>query len=171
MKTLPLFFCLTFLFSCSNENRIIPQQKKSEATELDTALKSITKPISDTTIAAKTPISTTSLPKKQKIKPRLSYGRESDGCSNDNLNGKAILVQLDLNSSVLLSYPDTIIQYLKSYYNNLEHFFPRSIADDFEHGISTERISYPKLNFIVELYENEYAAKPYKTVQQSISKE
>lgn len=113
-------------------------------------------------------------PKKEfnkSVPERISMSRITEGVNDSKMNGEPILIQEDLKESVVKEHPDTIRHLLKSYYLNAERLFPRSIADNFEAGISTERISYPKLNFVIEIFENEYAKKPYKTIRHSVRKE
>ena len=100
--------------------------------------------------------------------PQIRLG---EGVSDAKLNGEQILLQEELSEKILLKNPDTIKYYLKQIYLGQEQNFPRSIADDFEHGISKEYISYPKLNFKVELFEDQYAKKPYKILGFSVRKE
>lgn len=103
---------------------------------------------------------------------RQERGQKSiQGFSDANLNGETILVQMELSESLLAAHPDTIKNYLKGVYMGQERNFPRSIADNFEQGISTEYISYTKLNYRVELFENEYSRKPYKIIGYSVRKE
>ncbi len=96
------------------------------------------------------------------IKP--IYIRESEiATSNAKFNGEAVVIEMEIPASVLKAHPDTLKKEVRQNYANSERFFPRSIADDFQKGISTEQISYPHLNYTVRVYENEFAAKPYTT--------
>jgi len=104
------------------------------------------------------------------IKPEQQE-RSLVGVSDNKLNGQPILIQLELAEKVLADNPDTIKNYLKAFYLNQEQNFPRSIADNFEQGVSIERIHYPKLNFIAEVYKNEYEKKPYEVLRYSLRKE
>jgi hypothetical protein len=104
--------------------------------------------------------------KKQevKVKNKEVFLRFGEQCSDEKFNGAPIVLQENLSKSILNNNPDTIKNYLKRFYQGQERLFPRSIADNFEKGTSKEFISYPKLNFRVELFENEYAKNPYKVL-------
>lgn len=104
------------------------------------------------------------------VNVRIPQVRITEGINDSKLNGEPIHIQQDLQKTAITDHPDTITKILKSYYNNNERQFPRSIEDNFEAGISTERVSYPKLNFVIELFENEYAKNPYKTIRHSVRK-
>ena len=97
--------------------------------------------------------------------------REYEGLSDAKFNGEPMLIQLELSEKVLAAHPDTIKNHLRREYLNQERNFPRSIADNFEKGISTERIYYPKLNYRVELFKNEYEKKPFQVLVYSVRKE
>jgi hypothetical protein len=84
--------------------------------------------------------------------------------SDDKFNGQPVLLQFEMSSDALLAHPDTLKQEIRNTYMASERFFPRYIADNFEKGISTENIAYPKLNFSIELFRDSYAEKPYKVV-------
>lgn len=101
---------------------------------------------------------------------RVPLKRESEGVSDAKLNGEPILLQEELSKKILVSNPDTIKNYLKKLYMGQEQNFPRSIADNFEQGKSTEYISYPRLNYRVELFEDEYSKKPYSILGYSVRK-
>ena len=88
----------------------------------------------------------------------------------NNLNGGPVNMELDLPQKVLIENPDTIKSYLKMVYLGQEGNFPRSIADNFEKGISTERISYPKIIYSIKIYDDAYAKKPYKVIAYTVSK-
>ncbi len=77
-------------------------------------------------------------------------------------NGKPMVQQYDLKSSLLQSVPDTLKRLALESYASYKSFFPRSISDDFENGISTEHVHYPpRLVFEFQLFENEFQGKPY----------
>jgi len=97
--------------------------------------------------------------------------RVSDQVSDAKFNGEKILLQEELTEKIFLVNPDTIKRFLKKQYLNQLRNFPRSIADNFEQGISTEHISYPKLNYRVELFKDIYSQKPYKILEYSARKE
>lgn len=97
--------------------------------------------------------------------------RTSERVTDNKLNGESILIQMELMSKVLTYNPDTMRNYVKALYLGQERSFPRSIADNFEQGISTERISYPRLNYAIEMYEDAYARKPYSILRYSVRSE
>jgi hypothetical protein len=101
-------------------------------------------------------------PKKNKkqIQTRLSEIAASD----HKFNGEPVLIQLTIAPELLQKHPDTLKQEVRSAYKSSERFFPRSIADNFEAGISTEQISYPRVSFSLELFTDDYSEKPYQTM-------
>lgn len=112
--------------------------------------------------------------KKQEVKAKvenkevfLRFGEQS---SDEKFNGAPIVLQENLSKAIFKNNPDTIKNYLKGFYLGQEMLFPRSVADNFEKGTSKEYISYPKLNFRVELFENQYAKNPYKVLSHSARK-
>jgi len=172
-RTLILFFCFSFLLvACDNADTKI-KVPNTEATDIirpqrdkldiDTDKLQIEKPDSLKDIPHK-------VVSKLQIKrePQIRVGER---VSDAKLNGEQILLQEELSEKILLSNPDTIKYFLKEQYLGQERNFPRSIADNFEKGISTEYISYPKLNYRVELFEDEYSKKPYKILEYSVRKE
>ncbi|MBL0339845.1 MAG: hypothetical protein IPP71_02380 [Bacteroidetes bacterium] len=50
--------------------------------------------------------------------------RTQEGVSDANLNGKAILIQLDVSKNIYIKYPDTIIGFLNQYYTSQSPTFP-----------------------------------------------
>ncbi len=169
LQTLILFFCFAFLLvACNNadtksKEATVISQPQMDKLGIDTNKLQIEKPDS----LKETPHKEVS---KLQIK-REPQIRESEGVSDAKLNGEPILLQEELSVNILASNPDTIKNYLKGVYLGQERNFPRSIADNFEQGISTEYISYPKLNYRVELFEDEYSKKPYKILAYSVRKE
>jgi hypothetical protein len=101
---------------------------------------------------------------KAKVKSKEVFLRFGEQSSDEKFNGVPIVLQENLSKSILKNNPDTIKNYLKRFYQGQEMLFPRSVADNFEKGTSKEFISYPKLNFRVELFENEYSKNPYKVL-------
>jgi hypothetical protein len=101
---------------------------------------------------------------KAKVKSKEVFIRFGEQCSDEKFNGAPIVLQENLSKAIFKNNPDTIKNYLKRFYQGQERLFPRSIADNFEKGTSKEYISYPKLNFRVELFENEYSKNPYKVL-------
>jgi hypothetical protein len=167
MRVILLFACFCFL-ACRNtdmaesESNIVSsssiiQNEKSTPGKDSAIIDSITS-IPETKVSAKGINQTPVL-------------RTQDRVSDENLNGKSILIQLDLSKNIYFRNPDTIISFLNQYYSSQEQYFPRAIADDLEHGVSTEHIHFPTLKFVVELFENKYETKPYKIVNHTIFNE
>ncbi len=103
---------------------------------------------------------------KRKNKPKqdsenMLFSRAEEYPTDDNFNGKPLLIELVLPSKAIKICKDTLQKIAKERYVIYERSFPRSIADDFEHGISTEHISYPRLKFNFQLFESEKSIKPY----------
>jgi hypothetical protein len=96
---------------------------------------------------------------KEKSPPLLRY---SDSPDDENFNGKPMTQQEDISKNILEKHPDTLSKIAIARYKAFDNFFPKSIADNFEKGISTEHIYYPeKLIFRFELFENEVSWEPY----------
>ncbi len=171
MRTL-LFFLLALLFSCSdpdskkevNHNDSKPLSNSGDSLANLEPLKH--KPVRIDS-ADKMPLKSTG----SKGVSKTTNVRYFEGVNDDKLNGQPILIQMDLPESRYKKNTDTIQECLNGYYKMAERFFPRSIADDFEKGVSTEQIHYPTLHFKVELFENEFANKPYKVVERTIFNE
>lgn len=80
---------------------------------------------------------------------------------NKNFNGKPMTNQVEIPNEVLQFNEDTLSQIAITSYKSYTGFFPVSIADDFENSISTEIILYPELIFRFEVFEDQFASKPY----------
>ncbi|MEI6349258.1 MAG: hypothetical protein WCP69_15035 [Bacteroidota bacterium] len=139
-------------------------EKAVEATLSQNESKTKTDVIPSDTSSDKQPTKEKSVNRKslitQKAKNEI-FTRTEEGPNDDNFNGQPMTQQLDLASNVLKIFPDTLIHLAKARYSNYDRFFPRSIADNFVDGISTEHISYPNLVFRFQLFENKFAKKPY----------
>ncbi len=166
MKTsISLLFCFLAILSCRNSDKRL---EIVDPIDKDTVVQKVNPIVVDTSETR--PCITQPVDNKNRHERlQVSYVRYMEGVSDNKLNGEIIIIQMDLAKSEFDNNPDTIEHFLNDYYSRLEPYFPRSIADDFENGISTERIHYPTLSFTVELFENEFAAKPYKTVNKSIN--
>lgn len=81
------------------------------------------------------------------------------------------MLQEEMPQRLLNAHPDTVQAILKAHYCAQESRFPRSIADNFEQGISRETLAYPRLFYTLELYEDSYARKPYRVLVHSVGKE
>lgn len=83
-----------------------------------------------------------------------------------HFNGKPMTQQVELSKKRYETYPDTLSNLAIARYKTYDSFFPISIADNFEAGISTERIVYPKkLIFNFQLFEDDATSTPYITKQ------
>lgn len=83
--------------------------------------------------------------------------------SDANFNGEPMTQQEQIPKDILEKYPDTLSKLAITRYKTYDYFFPKSIADNFEEGISTTNIHYPEaLIFRFELFENKNANKPYQ---------
>lgn len=81
-----------------------------------------------------------------------------------NFNGKPMTQQEDISKKILEKFPDTLSNLAIERYKTYDYFFPKAIADNFEDGISTEMVMYPKkLIFRFQLFENGSASTPYVT--------
>lgn len=92
----------------------------------------------------------------------IEYTRFVQFPSDANWNGKPMVQQVELCSRILNNNPDTLSNLALMRYKTYDSYFPIAISDNFEEGISTEIIMYPeKLIFQFQVFENEFAAKPY----------
>lgn len=99
---------------------------------------------------------------RKNAETRESPIREIEFPSDNNFNGKPMTQQEDIPKEMLKEYPDTLSKLAIARYKTYAHFFPKSIADNFEEGISTEHTHYPeKLIFRFELFETKYSWMPY----------
>ena len=168
MKIIKLLIFSVFLFACTNtaDN---PEKEKTV--------------VKNSVIVEKIVVQVDSVVKKDSVVRfskktsaisgyrKKSFERINElGATNEKFNGEYVSIQENIPSEILTKYPDTIISIVKSNYLMSQNYFPRSIADDFINGISTERISYPKLNYKVELFNDKYSDKPYSTIIISVYK-
>lgn len=173
LKALILYFLIPLLIASCNSTDLKDVSTGHETTELNSSVAdSSTVDTSEFKIIISNSSKKTT--NKEVSKPQIKRQpqiRESEGVSDSKLNGEPILLQEELSAKILAGNPDTIKNYLKNLYIGQERNFPRSIADNFENGISTEHFSYPRLNYRVELFEDEYSKKPYKILGYSVRKE
>lgn len=169
MKPHLVLLCFSFfVLACSNNNTEQPPASS------DTVVQSAALPIAvsiDTIKPAVVKVEKPVVKQKPKTVSKQVQIRMGEIVSDAKLNGEPILMQEELLPETLSANPDRIKELIKSHYQNNERNFPRSIADNFEKGTSTERIHYPRLNYVVEVYKDQYATKPYKTLGYSASKE
>jgi len=102
-------------------------------------------------------------PSSKKVrKPRISYTRYYEFPGDANFNGKPMTQQIEMSKKVYDNSTDTLRKLAIDHYKSYDYYFPKAIADNFDEGISTEMVMYPKkLIFRFELFEDEFAAKPY----------
>lgn len=169
MKTALFFFCISFfVVACSNSST------EQHAVSADTTVQISALPLSvpvDTVKQVVVKVDTTVVkPKANSVNKQIQQ-RAGEIVSDAKLNGEPILMQEEILPETLSANPDMVKELVKSHYQNNERNFPRSIADNFEKGTSTERIHYPRLNYVVEVFKDRYATKPYKTLGYSARKE
>lgn len=97
-------------------------------------------------------------------KERAEYCRYEDGPGDSNFNGKPLTIQMEIHEDDYKLIPDTLLFIVKQKYQSWESYFPVSIADNFDEGISTEHIHYPELIVNFQLFEDGYAQSPYLIV-------
>lgn len=172
-RTLSLSFGFSLLLvSCSNtntklENESVPVSEINEPPKTKLNVDTNKLQIENTDSSKEAPQQKVARPP---IKREFQM-RTSEGVTDNKLNGEPILIQMELTPKVLANNPDTMRNYVKALYLGQQQNFPRSIADNFEQGISTERISYPRLNYAIEMYEDAYARKPYSILRYSVRSE
>ena len=169
MKIQLLLFCISFfVLACSNSNT--EQHSVSADTTVQISALPLSVPV-DTVKQVVVKVDTTVVkPKTNSVNKQIQQ-RAGEMLSDAKLNGEPILMQEELLPEILSANPDTVKELVKSHYQNNERNFPRSIADNFEKGTSTERIHYPRLNYVVEVFKDRYATKPYQTLGYSARKE
>lgn len=159
---------LVFVTSCNNSNieQYAITSKKVDSTKMmvnnDSLLQSdvefeIHKSDSHFTI-----IETIDQTQEKEKDERKNPTRYIEFPGDAHFNGKPMTQQENISNEILEEHPDTLSKLAIARYKTYDHFFPKSIADNFEDGISTEHIHYPeKLFFRFELFENESSRKPY----------
>ena len=166
MKNIFLLLFL-FLFSCNTENGkkcdefLEPNQSDNKTKVADTLNELIQNKeivIKNDTVAIASKMQLKSFQIKEEV---VDLVRMFSFPGDNNFNGKPLVEQIEISKMVLTESPDTLISMVKDMYNSFERYFPKSIADDFEHGISTEYTDYPKLIFSLEIFENSKSQKPY----------
>ncbi len=169
MKIQLLLFCISFfVVACSNSST--EQHSVSADTTVQISALPLSVPV-DTVKEVVVKVDATAVkPKANSVNKQIQQ-RAGEMVSDAKLNGEPILMQEELLPATLSANPDMVKEFVKSHYQNNERNFPRSIADNFEKGTSTERIHYPRLNYLVEVYKDRYATKPYKTFGYSVRKE
>jgi hypothetical protein len=158
IQTYSLVFLLMILSSCSNPHK----GKCFSGISLSYLLPALNRLVINDSLKIDLAKNITPTNANRFSKPIYIRGYEI-GASDAKFNGEAVVIEMDIPSAMLKAHPDTLKKEVRQNYANSERFFPRSIADDFVNGISTEHISYPQLNYAVKVYENEFAAKPYTT--------
>lgn len=97
-------------------------------------------------------------------KEKIELIRYEEGPGDDNINGKPLTVQIEIKQDYYKLIPDTLLLIVKQKYQSWESYFPVSIADNFEEGISTEHIHYPELIVNFQLFEDGFSERPYSIV-------
>lgn len=88
-----------------------------------------------------------------------------------NFNGKAMVQQEEIPRKVFEKFPDTLSCLAIERYKTYDYYFPKSIADNFEDGISVERVVYPNnLIFRFQLFEDESSLTPYITKEITVTR-
>jgi hypothetical protein len=88
--------------------------------------------------------------------------RYSEFPGDQNFNGAPLTQQETISKENLEKFPDTLNRLALERYKSYDPYYPKSIADNFEKGISIERIHYPaKLIFRFMVFENEWTETPY----------
>jgi hypothetical protein len=157
-----------FMTSCNNSNndQTIENRSETDSTHASQKKDTLIRTAKEKdTIKSDSQIKTVETNKKdqnknkEKSPPLLRF---SDFPDDENFNGKPMTQQEDIPKNILEKHPDTLSKIAIARYKTFDIFFPKSIADNFEKGISTEHIYYPqKLIFRFELFENEVSWKPY----------
>jgi hypothetical protein len=164
MKTIGLILLIPiFQISCSQKQDSNSIESPENTTLISSKKTSLLEP--DTTVLAndirlETSTSNKIIQKKNN-KPHETYLRMVAFPSDRHFNGEPLIWQQDLALEVITAHPDTLKELAKQLYSSFTHSFPVSISDNFEEGISTKHIHYPKLTFIFQVFENQYEAKYY----------
>jgi hypothetical protein len=103
------------------------------------------------------------------VKKKKSYTRYGTSPVFENYCGEPLLEQIELRKKVFEKSSDTVITYLKKLYNVYEPGFPKYFT--YCDPKSSEKYTGPVLNFSVELFEDEFAPKPYLVICFSLKKQ
>lgn len=165
MRILFLIPIALFLIISCNYNKqdvSLPETEQSDSIE---AINHSDTLINNNELSATLPSDTLAKPKEKKvIKPMTNDSpiRFIEFPGDANFNGKPMTQQEEIPKNILQKYPDTLFKLALARHKTYDHFFPKSVADNFEEMKSTERIIYPEvLIFRFELFENNNANKPY----------
>ena len=110
-------------------------------------------------------------PKKKTVQQKQSFARYIEFPSDNTFNGKPLTHQIEIAENVYKKFTDTLTNLALFNYKSYTNFFPKSISDNFEEGISTTHIHYPKkLIFRFQLFENEFSSSPYITKEITINR-
>jgi hypothetical protein len=170
---LSILFCFLIFWACENNDKKPNLENKPEKEKIDREFVINGNLEENDTLQTLDVVKNLkpTIAKQMHFEEPISFERFSEMFSDSKMNGEAIIIQMNMAQSVFDSNHDTIECIVNNYYGVMEPYFPRSIADDFESGTSTEHISYPTLNFCIELFENEYSLKPYRVINRIVSKE
>jgi hypothetical protein len=157
-----IFLLIAFLIYACNKNQKYQQTDFLIPSKYDTTNDSL-----DTIIIteAKKKVSQieTETNKTRQIKP-VPVARYVQYPGLAHCNGKALVHQLEMNKTILKNHADSLHKIAKLEYRGFEDYFPRSIADNFEEGISTEHIHYCDILFKFQVFEDEYSLNPHSEV-------
>lgn len=99
---------------------------------------------------------------QNRLKTEIEFDRYMQLPSDAHFNGWPMTQQLELSKSIIEMYPDTLKNLAMARYQTYDIYFPIEISDNFEKGVSTETVTYPKkLIFRFEIFEDKYADTPY----------
>lgn len=161
------FLAVLLLYSCGSDNKSLKDADTIPKTVSDSALvdSTISLPTPKDTLQSDSLTSKKEEPQKKRLKkPEAKHypTRFIEFPGDNNFNGSPMIQQFDMPEIVYLLNPDTLSKIAIARYKTYDHFFPKSISDNFEEGVSNEHIHYPKkLIFRFQVFEGEFAEKPY----------
>ncbi len=80
------------------------------------------------------------------------------GTDPGNAEGR---MDVDLAPTLLAAHPDTVALLAREFYRAQRSSFPVSIADDFENGVATEHIHYPRIRLAIHFFKDHRSLLPY----------
>ena len=161
-------FAFIFFISCNTGNQR-SNQKAADTTGMKKQLPSDTQQTTIHNISKSDNVDTTINKTPAIVTKRKFYTRYGTAPANENYCGKQLVEQIDLHKKVFEKSSDTVTSYLKKLYTVYESDFPKYLT--YCDPKSTEIYTGPVLNFSVELFEDEYAAKPYLVICYSVKKQ
>jgi len=162
LKVITATFFIAFLITACNDNQKYQQSNFLNPSKYDTTNDSI-----DTIFLTETKQKVSQIEtdtnKIRQIKT-IPVERYVQYPGTAHFNGKALVHQLEMSQTMLKMHADSLHKIAKLEYCNFENYFPRSIADNFEEGISTEHIHYCDILFKFQVFEDEYSRNPHSEV-------